>query len=183
MGRDYAFEALAEVTATDWSEGRGELNAALKSLKEQEPILADDSYLLGAEIHERAKMYRDVMGDDILLTPSSLAKHWKRVKEHAPKKTYPQPVLVYDSDDGQPRVQKCDTCDGHKLVLTGYRPAVQTIWMESKGIVPNPNDPGYEEWALCPDCNSHANADSWRADGSRFRPLDPELVRARMRTT
>lgn len=76
--RDYAFEALAEVSATNWETGRGELNAALKSIRFQSEI--EDSYLLAAEIHERAKMYRLVF-EGAALTPSALAKHWKRVKE------------------------------------------------------------------------------------------------------
>ena len=76
--RDYAYEALAEVTSTDMNAGRGELNAALKSIREQSEIA--DSYLLSAEIHERAKMYRHLM-PDVLCTPSALAKHWKRVHE------------------------------------------------------------------------------------------------------
>ena len=80
--RDYAYEALAEVTSTDMSAGRGELNAALKSIREQSEI--EDSYLLADEIHERAKAYRQVMGE-VLLTPSALSKHWQRVKGEATK--------------------------------------------------------------------------------------------------
>ena len=92
MERDYAFEALAEVTGTDWTTGRGELNAALKSIRAQSEV--EDSYLLGAEIHERAKMYRSLM-PDILCTPSALAKHWKRVFEETqqrPKFSNPPPL-------------------------------------------------------------------------------------------
>lgn len=80
MERDYAFEALAEVTSTDWNVGRGELNAALKQIREQAE--ESDSYLLGAEIHERAKMYRFVYAS-VALTPTALAKHWQRVKAEA----------------------------------------------------------------------------------------------------
>jgi hypothetical protein len=76
--RDYSYEALAEVTGTDLEAGRGQLNAALKSIREQSEI--SDSYLLADEIHERAKMYRRLM-PDALLTPTALAKHWKRVYE------------------------------------------------------------------------------------------------------
>lgn len=81
MSRDYAFEALAEVTSTDWETGRGQLNAALKSIRTECEI--EDDYLLAAEIYERAKMYR-VLFENAVLTPTALAKHWKRVAE-APK--------------------------------------------------------------------------------------------------
>lgn len=77
--RDYAYEALAEVTSTDQNVGRGQLNAALRDIRKQEPDL-EDSYLLSAEIHDRAKMYRAVY-ENAALTPNALAKHWQRVKE------------------------------------------------------------------------------------------------------
>jgi hypothetical protein len=80
--RQYDFEALAEVTGTDWEVGRGELNVALKIIRAQSEIT--DGYLLAAEIHDRAKMYRHVM-PDVMLTPTALAKHWKRVQEEATK--------------------------------------------------------------------------------------------------
>ena len=90
MPRDYAYEALAEVTSTDQGIGRGQLNAALKQIREQEPEL-HDSYLLSAEIHERAKMYR-ALWPEISLTPSALSKHWMRVKaETKPRAPLPPP--------------------------------------------------------------------------------------------
>ncbi len=84
--RDYAWEALAEVTNTDSEVGRGKLNAALRDIRTQEPALAstDNSYLLSAEIHERAKMYRQAY-PEIALTPNALAKHWQRVKAESRK--------------------------------------------------------------------------------------------------
>jgi hypothetical protein len=82
MTRNYAFEALAEVTGTDWEVGRGQLNAALRDIQKQSDI--EDSYLLGAEIHERAKMYQGVF-PDAALTPTALAKHWTRLPEEAKK--------------------------------------------------------------------------------------------------
>lgn len=84
--RDHAFEALAEVTAADPAVARGELNAALRDIRKQMPDLApvNESYLLGAEIHERAKMYRAVF-PSTALTPTALAKHWTRVKEESAK--------------------------------------------------------------------------------------------------
>lgn len=84
MPRDYAYEALAEVTSTDMAVGRGALNAALRDIRKQEPDLTD-SYLLSAEIHDRAKMYRQVF-PEVALTPTALSKHWLRVKEAAPKR-------------------------------------------------------------------------------------------------
>ena len=87
--RDYAYEALAEVTATHPSEGRGQLNAALKSIRAQSEI--EDSYLLSDEIHERAKMYRSLF-PDVALTPTALAKHWVRVfEEMKPRRQLPPP--------------------------------------------------------------------------------------------
>ena len=87
--RDYAYEALAEVTATDMDAGRGELNSALKSIRAQSEIT--DSYLLSAEIYDRAKMYRAVF-ENAVLTPSALAKHWKRVfEETKPRSRLPNP--------------------------------------------------------------------------------------------
>jgi len=81
--RDFAYEALAEVSSTDMSVGRGQLNAALKSIRAQAEI--PDSYLLPVEIHERAKMYRSLF-PEAALTPTALAKHWKRVFEEATKR-------------------------------------------------------------------------------------------------
>ena len=50
-----------------------------------------DSYLLSAEIHERAKMYH-ALWPEMSLTPSALAKHWERVKaETKPRKPLPPP--------------------------------------------------------------------------------------------
>lgn len=91
--RDYAYEALAEVTASDAEVARGQLNAALRDIRTQEPELAstDNSYLLSAEIHERAKMYRAVF-ENAALTPNALAKHWQRVKAEAmPRRQHSNP--------------------------------------------------------------------------------------------
>ena len=90
--RDYAYEALAEVSASDPSLARGALNAALRDIREQEPLLAavSESYLLSAEIHERAKMYRAVFSN-AALTPTALAKHWQRVKAEVNTRPKPQP--------------------------------------------------------------------------------------------
>jgi hypothetical protein len=88
--RDYAYEALAEVTASDPSVARGQLNAALRDIRLQSPEI-DDSYLLSAEIHERAKRYR-LLFENAALTPTALAKHWTRVfEETKPRKPLPPP--------------------------------------------------------------------------------------------
>lgn len=81
--RDYAFEALAEVTASDPAVARGALNAALRDIRRQTPEL-EDSYLLSAEIHERAKLYAQVW-PTAALTPTALSKHWLRLPEEAKK--------------------------------------------------------------------------------------------------
>jgi hypothetical protein len=80
--RDYAYEALAEVTNSDPSVARGALNAALRDIRLQSEI--EDSYLLGAEVHERSKQYLAVF-PDAALTPTALAKHWSRLPEEAKK--------------------------------------------------------------------------------------------------
>ena len=135
--RDYGFEALAEVTNTDWNTGRGELNAALKSIREQVPEI-EDSYLLGAEIHDRAKLYR-ALWPDMSLTPTALAKHWKRVVEEKPPRSHPV------NAPPSPQSVTCPQCEGNKMV-----------WVTDDAVAP------------CPTCNSEANADFWRHDGSRF---------------
>ena len=107
--RDYAFEALAEVTASDPGIARGQLNAALRDIRAQEPELAstDNSYLLSAEIHERAKMYRAVF-ENAALTPTALAKHWQRVKAETNKRPRigPPPLLPPRSLEGLEQVRK-----------------------------------------------------------------------------
>jgi hypothetical protein len=91
--RDYAYEALAEVTASDPSVARGQLNVALRDIRTQTPDLASpgDSYLLSAEIYERAKRYR-LLFENAALTPTALAKHWLRIHEETkPRKPLPPP--------------------------------------------------------------------------------------------
>ena len=80
--RDYAYEALAEVTGTDPQVGRGALNAALRDIRAQSRV--EDSYLLADEIHAQAKLYRQVY-EGAALTPTALSKHWTRLPEEAKK--------------------------------------------------------------------------------------------------
>lgn len=168
--RDFAFEALAEVTNTDWTAGRGELNAALKSIRLQEPEI-HDGYLLSCEIHDRAKMYEVVMGTEILLTPSALAKHWLRVKEQMPKSrpSISPSTAIPSEGTGTLVPSVCETCNGDRLVLIATRTAPAS-------------DTGFDEYAPCPDCNSYAHADFWRGDGSRHTSPDPAMTRMRMQS-
>ena len=163
--RDYAYEALAAVTSTDTTAGRGELNAALKSIREQTEI--EDSYLLADVIHKRAKMYRDVM-PDVMLTPTALAKHWQRVLDESGRK--PQAT----NQSAKPTV--CKTCDGDRFVTVRLRSPEQTAWMAEHNIEPR-RDQFHEEVAPCPDCNPTLDASYFRHDGTRFRPMDPAAVR------
>lgn len=109
--REYDFEALAEVTGTDWTAGRGELNSALKSIREQSGI--SDGYLLADEIHVRAKLYREVM-PDVMLTPSALAKHWLRVFEESEQRR--------SRGTNQHAGLGCETCSGDKFVQVESEP-------------------------------------------------------------
>lgn len=164
--RDYAFEALAEVTGTDWRTGRGELNAGLKSIREEAEV--EDSYLLADLIHKRAAMYREVM-PGVMLTPTALAKHWRRVLEESERKNRPQ------STNRSVQPTRCSTCDGDRFVVVRLRSPDQTIWMDEHGIKANPKE-FHEEHAPCPDCNPQEI--TWRRhDGSVFRVMDPAAVR------
>lgn len=166
MSRDYAYEALAEATTCDLEANRGELNVALKSIKEQAPELTN--YALSDEIHRRAKLYREVMGDEILLTPTALSKHWRRVAE-APA---PKRVGVNLSVD-----RECSTCGGDRFVVVATRPAKQTVWMRERGLEPQGE---IEEVAACPSCHSDLDASHWRHDGTRVQSPDPAKVREMM---
>lgn len=167
--RDYAYEALAEATSTDIDAGRGELNIALKTIRAQSEI--QDSYLLAAEIHERAKAYRKVMGDEIMLTPTALAKHWKRVAEESARPVARTNVHAPPSE--------CPTCKGDRFVLVLMRPATASIWTHEHGLEPV-TGANFEEWAPCPDCNS-VDTSFTRFDGSKVRTPDPGKVREWLR--
>lgn len=170
MSRDYAFEALAEVTGTDWTTGRGELNAALKSIREETEVT--DSYLLADLIHKRATMYRDVM-PEVMLTPNALAKHWRRVLEESERKSRPQ------STNRHSRTTACATCDGDRFVVVRLRPPDQTIWMDEHNIKANAKE-FHEEYAPCPDCNPQEITHR-RYDGTPWRVMDPAAVREALR--
>jgi hypothetical protein len=161
--RDYAFEALAEVTGSDWTANRGELNAALQSIGLQEPQHEPDSMALADEIHKRAKMYRSVY-PDLVLTPPALAKHWRRVLEESERQAKPKATNQHS------QATKCELCSGDRFVLVATRPAKSTAWMEERKRKPNGE---MEEYAACYICNSDANVSFSRPDGSRFVGPDP----------
>ena len=117
MSRDYAYEALAEVTSTDMEVGRGQLNAALRDIRNQEPEILD-SFLLSVEIHERAKMYRAVF-ENAALTPTALAKHWQRVKAETHK------ALRIPAPPSLPPL--------HQQRLGEVKKLMATLWPEGEG--------------------------------------------------
>lgn len=167
--RDYAFEALAEVTGSDWTAARGELNSALASISLQEPQMEPASMTLADEIHRRAKLYREVM-DGAILTPNALSKHWRRVLEESEKKK-PSERPTNQSVDVD-----CSTCGGNRFVVVVTRPPVASNWMRERGIEPHV-DRSIDETAPCPDCNAGCQAFHRRPDGSRAVPPDPARVR------
>ena len=75
--RDYAYEALAEVSGLDWEVDRGRLNAALREIREREPDI--ESYPLADLIYERAKLYVE-MWPDGGLTPTAVASTGTRCR-------------------------------------------------------------------------------------------------------
>ena len=113
MKRDLPYEALAEATSTDMSEGRGPLNVALKSIKEQTTGL--DPVALADEIRERAKLYRRLM-PDVVLTAPALAKHWKRVWEENSR-------TVGTNQHGS--TSDCGLCGGDRFVVARLRGEIE----------------------------------------------------------
>lgn len=164
---DLPFEALAEVTSTDWNVGRGVLNAALRDIRTQQPGLEDVE--LANEIVYRATLYRR-MFPEITLTPNALAKHWLRVLEA-------QRSSAGATNQSAP-VTDCQTCDGHRFVVVSTRPAVTTHWMVEHGFK---GQGDVEEYAPCPDCST-VDASFRRYDGTWLRPPDPTKVREMMRS-
>ena len=156
--RDYAYEALAEVTGCDMNVDRGRLNAALREIREREPDI--ESYPLADLIYERAKLYVE-MWPEGGLTPTALSKHWDALPGLVKQKT--KPVVT----NAPMRPSECGTCGGDRMVPFRERPSK------------NPRSP-YEEVVPCPDCNSGASVGYWRADGSRFNLPDPAVVRRRL---
>jgi hypothetical protein len=151
--RDYAYEALAEVTNSDMEGHRGELNAALRLIR---GMTDQVDYELATAIRDHAARYRVVMGAEIMLTPGALAKHWHRVEAETQRKTGTNLTVTTD----------CSTCEDDRWVVVGTRPAL--------------DDTFFEEVAPCPDCNS---TEIWfrRFDGTIFRSPDAAKTREMMK--
>ena len=161
MERDYAYEKLAETTGTDMTVGRGELNAALKSIRQQSDRTGED---LAREIADRVRVYRQIM-PAVILTPSALAKHWRRCE------TTPNTATNRSTT-----ITTCRTCGGDRFVVYQLRAPQQSSWMHERGIVPTGSP---EETVCCPDCNSAADASYW-LHGRKMTPPDPAQVRERL---
>jgi hypothetical protein len=76
--RDLAWEALVRETAANPAMERGQINVALKAIREAaftEGLMEDG---LPEEIGLRAQAYRETF-PGLALTPTALAKHWFRV--------------------------------------------------------------------------------------------------------
>lgn len=76
--RDLAWEALVRETAANPAMERGQLNVALKAIREAaltEGLMEEG---LPEEIRLRAVAYRETF-PGLSLTPTALAKHWFRV--------------------------------------------------------------------------------------------------------
>ena len=117
--RDYAYEALADVTGSDPEVARGQLNAALRDIRTQEPSLAsiENSYLLSAEIHDRAAQYKQVW-PEVALTPTALAKHWTRLPEEALKLKRGGVNLHADPPSSLPPMHERNLGEARKLMET-----------------------------------------------------------------
>lgn len=149
---DLAYEALAEATSADMEGSRGELNRALKLIRDQTDAIGEH---LASEIRTRAQMYKQVM-PDVILTPTALAKHWQRLEVESRRQPHATNRTAQVGTD-------CETCDGDRMVLVQTRPA-------PKGA--------YEEYACCPACNP-SNSSYW-LQGRKIAALDPDLVMERM---
>jgi hypothetical protein len=167
MNRDVAFETLAEVTSTDWNVGRGELNKALQSIREQSGL---DGDFLVHQIRRHAVKYRALFGDDVTLTAPALAKHWKRVEAETER---PRGTNQFTSRD------ECTTCGGDRFVLVATRKPIQTEWMRLHKIEPSKTHT-LEEWAPCPDCNAVVH-ESRRFDGTKIATPDAGRTREMLR--
>lgn len=84
--RDLAWEALVRVTHANPAMERGQLNAALKAIREACDLSND---LLALEIEMHAEAYHRTF-PGLTLTPTALAKHWFRVMAPRGGSTSPQ---------------------------------------------------------------------------------------------
>ena len=116
MRKDLAFEALADVTNTNWETGRGELNFSLASIRKQTENLLNDEQLAD-EIRARADFYREVF-PGAALTPAALNKHWERVVAERPRPSGVNLTAEHPSTL-PPR---------HQQGLTEVRKLMETLW-------------------------------------------------------
>ena len=165
---DLAFEALAEVTNTDWDTGRGELNKALRLIKAESGL---EGYALAMAIRRNGLKYRRLFSDEVALTPTALAKHWKRVEAELERQRGATNQSVTSQDD-------CPTCQGDRFVVVATRVPLETAWMEKHGH--KIGSSCYEEWAPCPDCNATIH-EMRRHDGQRIATPDAARTRELMR--
>lgn len=163
--RDLAYEALAEVTDADQAGNRGELNVSLKQIKEVSGI--SGNLTLAAEIRDQAARYRQVMGPEVLLTPTALAKHWLRVGAEAKR-------MESRGTNQSAQRDECPTCSGDRFVTVAMRAPAQTPWMSSRGLKPNTAEM-VDEVAPCPTCNP-IQVGMRRFDGTPISTPDPARV-------
>jgi hypothetical protein len=164
--RDYAFEAFVEVTGAELGSltqnERGRINRALAELRE----LEEDDYLLADLIHARAKAWK-IVYPEIALTPQALTGSWSSIEDKADAELQRRVTRPINAPT-PPQALRCLTCQGDKLILFSIRPSSV-----------NPTS-GFEEMVPCPDCNAGADTSFFRADGSRFRTPDVDIVRTRI---
>lgn len=108
------------------------------------------------------------MGEEILLTPTALAKHWKRVHEESSK-----PVRGVNLS--APALE-CETCGGDRFVVVATRKPTQSAWMTAHSIKAS-ETAMIEEMAPCYSCATDVEVAFWRFDGTRFTAPDPAQVR------
>ena len=76
--KDLAWEALVEVTGADVEQMRGQLNAALGSIRKATVDEGWDEEELVEAIHARAAGYRELFAD-VPLTPTAFSKWWNMI--------------------------------------------------------------------------------------------------------
>jgi hypothetical protein len=166
--RDYAYEALAEVTNYHQNTNRGELNAALKLIREMTPELNSEE--LAIVIKSQGARYRAVM-PNIVMSPGALAQHWTHVAAEAQKQRGQTNQSVEQFG--------CPTCQDDRMVVVSQRKPMTTRWMTDHKITAH-EEHMIEEVAPCPDCNASADTVMRRFDGRVLRCPDANRVREMM---
>jgi hypothetical protein len=166
--RDYSYEALAEVTSSDLNTNRGELNAALKLIREMTPELSDQE--LAIVIKSQGTRYRSLM-PEVIMSPGALAKHWRRVAEEAQTQRGKTNQAVEKFG--------CLTCQDDRMVVVAQRRPMTTRWMQEHGLSAS-TEHMIEEVAPCPSCNAGADTVMRRYDGRVIRSPDAQRTREMM---